>query len=164
MPHSMADMPDGASLSSACLPSIMPHSTADMPDGAILYSARLQAQAANLPFQWQVKNERLAAGLCYTSGTTGNPKVQSALAVMAPSTATDLTCSLQSVNRSVKHDTGKRPHCDTAVTVRTEGFGTHAVLCSGFAVLPLPVGMQLHLHNEKEKKSLRGLSTMQWHD
>ena len=35
----------------------------------------LQAQEQNLPFKWQVTDENLAAGLCYTSGTTGNPKV-----------------------------------------------------------------------------------------
>ena len=35
----------------------------------------LQAQISHLPFKWQVRDENLACGLCYTSGTTGNPKV-----------------------------------------------------------------------------------------
>lgn len=36
----------------------------------------LQAQVKHLPFRWHVKDEHLACGLCYTSGTTGNPKVR----------------------------------------------------------------------------------------
>ena len=40
----------------------------------------LQAQVTNLPFKWQVTDENLAAGLSYTSGTTGNPKVLLVLA------------------------------------------------------------------------------------
>ena len=35
----------------------------------------LQAQMCNLPFQWKVQDEKLAASLCYTSGTSGKPKV-----------------------------------------------------------------------------------------
>jgi len=38
----------------------------------------LQAQISHLPFRWHVKDENLACGLCYTSGTTGNPKVTKA--------------------------------------------------------------------------------------
>ena len=37
----------------------------------------MQVQVSHLPFRWQVRDENLASGLCYTSGTTGNPKVQS---------------------------------------------------------------------------------------
>ena len=39
-------------------------------------SCMLQAQVSHLPFTWHVKDEHLACGLCYTSGTTGNPKVK----------------------------------------------------------------------------------------
>ena len=42
---------------------------------ANLKTHMMQAQVSNLPFQWQVTDENLASGLCYTSGTTGNPKV-----------------------------------------------------------------------------------------
>lgn len=35
----------------------------------------VQAEVSHLPFRWQVRDENLASGLCYTSGTTGNPKV-----------------------------------------------------------------------------------------
>lgn len=31
--------------------------------------------AASLPFKWEVTDENTACGLCYTSGTTGRPKV-----------------------------------------------------------------------------------------
>ena len=34
-----------------------------------------QAEVSKLPFRWQVRDENMACGLCYTSGTTGNPKV-----------------------------------------------------------------------------------------
>ena len=36
----------------------------------------VQAEVNHLPFRWQVTDENLASGLCYTSGTTGNPKVR----------------------------------------------------------------------------------------
>ena len=39
-------------------------------------SCVLQAQVKHLPFSWHVKDENLACGLCYTSGTTGSPKVR----------------------------------------------------------------------------------------
>lgn len=39
-------------------------------------SCMLQAQVRHLPFSWQAKDEHVACGLCYTSGTTGNPKVR----------------------------------------------------------------------------------------
>ena len=39
------------------------------------FAVCLQAEVSHLPFRWQVTDERLACGLCYTSGTTGNPKV-----------------------------------------------------------------------------------------
>ncbi|MDX6641308.1 MAG: hypothetical protein QOF12_2319, partial [Solirubrobacteraceae bacterium] len=42
----------------------------DMGDG---YEALLAA-APDEPFAWPVLDDRAAAGLCYTSGTTGNPK------------------------------------------------------------------------------------------
>jgi acyl-coenzyme A synthetase/AMP-(fatty) acid ligase len=31
--------------------------------------------ASQLPFKWEVADENMACGLCYTSGTTGRPKV-----------------------------------------------------------------------------------------
>ena len=43
---------------------------------ALCYETLLAAEARHLPFQWAVTDEEAAAGLCYTSGTTGNPKVQ----------------------------------------------------------------------------------------
>jgi fatty-acyl-CoA synthase len=49
---------------------------ASMPDtkipGALCYEDLLAAQ--NGDFQWPVLDENAAAGICYTSGTTGNPK------------------------------------------------------------------------------------------
>ncbi|KAL0026036.1 hypothetical protein WJX79_003492 [Trebouxia sp. C0005] len=50
-----------------------------MPSGCRLrnvmcYEDMLEAQISHLPFRWHVKDENLACGLCYTSGTTGNPK------------------------------------------------------------------------------------------
>ena len=41
--------------------------------GLVCYA--VQAEVSHLPFRWQVRDENLASGLCYTSGTTGNPKV-----------------------------------------------------------------------------------------
>lgn len=35
----------------------------------------VQAEVSKVPFRWHVQDENLACGLCYTSGTTGNPKV-----------------------------------------------------------------------------------------
>lgn len=46
--------------------------------GALCYEALLQEHVAAEPaFRWEVPGERAAAGLCYTSGTTGRPKVRS---------------------------------------------------------------------------------------
>lgn len=41
----------------------------------IMFPWAVQAEVNNLPFRWRVQDENLACGLCYTSGTTGNPKV-----------------------------------------------------------------------------------------
>eukprot|EP00891_Asterochloris_glomerata_P006068 jgi/Astpho2/6068/fgenesh1_pg.00084_%23_57_t len=40
----------------------------------LCYEELLQEQVPNLPFVWQTADEHQACGLCYTSGTTGNPK------------------------------------------------------------------------------------------
>ncbi|DBB00704.1 hypothetical protein WJX82_010903 [Trebouxia sp. C0006] len=40
----------------------------------LCYEDLLQAEVSKLPFRWQVRDENMACGLCYTSGTTGNPK------------------------------------------------------------------------------------------
>jgi fatty-acyl-CoA synthase len=48
------------------------HLPADAPEGALVYEDLI---AANAPeFDWPDLDERQASGLCYTSGTTGNPK------------------------------------------------------------------------------------------
>ena len=39
------------------------------------YETLLEAAASRLPFTWLATDEEAACGLCYTSGTTGNPKV-----------------------------------------------------------------------------------------
>jgi fatty-acyl-CoA synthase len=43
-----------------------------IPAGALDYEALLAAESGD--FSWPVLNEQQAAGLCYTSGTTGHPK------------------------------------------------------------------------------------------
>ena len=50
----------------------------------------VQAEVNHLPFRWQVTDENLASGLCYTSGTTGNPKVCSPIPI--PYTAKTPLC------------------------------------------------------------------------
>jgi fatty-acyl-CoA synthase len=48
------------------------HLPAETPDGALVYEDLI---AGNAPaFVWPEIDERQASGLCYTSGTTGNPK------------------------------------------------------------------------------------------
>lgn len=44
----------------------------DMPAGCLCYETLLAAETAD--FDWPVFDENTASGLCYTSGTTGNPK------------------------------------------------------------------------------------------
>jgi acyl-CoA synthetase (AMP-forming)/AMP-acid ligase II len=44
-----------------------------MPAGSLCYEDLLAAES-NGPFDWPVLDERMASSLCYTSGTTGNPK------------------------------------------------------------------------------------------
>ncbi|MEO1138897.1 MAG: long-chain-fatty-acid--CoA ligase [Pseudomonadota bacterium] len=44
----------------------------DMPPGTLAYEDLLSAQSSQ--FDWPTLPEETAAGLCYTSGTTGNPK------------------------------------------------------------------------------------------
>ncbi len=51
----------------------MPASTS-LPN-VLCYDDLLEREVQNLPFKWEVTDENLACGLCYTSGTTGNPKV-----------------------------------------------------------------------------------------
>ena len=41
-------------------------------DGGLHYETLIEAEDDN--YQWPVKDEQTAMGLCYTSGTTGNPK------------------------------------------------------------------------------------------
>jgi fatty-acyl-CoA synthase len=64
---------------------------ADAPAGALVYEDLIAANAAE--FDWPELDERQASGLCYTSGTTGNPKgvlyghrstVLHAMALVAP--------------------------------------------------------------------------------
>ncbi|MGC0222625.1 long-chain fatty acid--CoA ligase [Pseudooceanicola nitratireducens] len=45
----------------------------DMPDGALAYEDLL-ADQTDAPYDWPEFDERTASALCYTSGTTGNPK------------------------------------------------------------------------------------------
>jgi acyl-coenzyme A synthetase/AMP-(fatty) acid ligase len=45
------------------------------PEPCFCYEELLAAQRPNLPFRWEVTDENTACGLCYTSGTTGRPKV-----------------------------------------------------------------------------------------
>jgi fatty-acyl-CoA synthase len=40
------------------------------------YEELLDAQVGGLPFVWPPLDENAPCGLCYTSGTTGNPKVR----------------------------------------------------------------------------------------
>ena len=47
-----------------------------MPPNIYCYETLLEAELRNLSkFQWTANDENAACGLCYTSGTTGNPKV-----------------------------------------------------------------------------------------
>ncbi len=50
----------------------MPKST--LLRNAVCYETLLRAATARLPFQWRATDERAACGMCFTSGTTGNPK------------------------------------------------------------------------------------------
>src|SRR5215216_3087004 len=45
----------------------------DLPGEVIRYEELIAGQTDE-PFEWPALDERQAAGLCYTSGTTGNPK------------------------------------------------------------------------------------------
>ncbi len=38
------------------------------------YETLLREAKPGLPFTWRVKDEEAACGMCFTSGTTGNPK------------------------------------------------------------------------------------------
>ncbi|HVI34247.1 long-chain fatty acid--CoA ligase [Phenylobacterium sp.] len=67
------------------------HLPADAPDTALVYEELIAAHAPE--FDWPELDERSASGLCYTSGTTGNPKgvlyghrstVLHAMALVAP--------------------------------------------------------------------------------
>ena len=67
------------------------HLPADAPDTALVYEELVAAHAP--AFDWPGLDERSASGLCYTSGTTGNPKgvlyghrstVLHAMALVAP--------------------------------------------------------------------------------
>ncbi len=40
----------------------------------LCYESLLRAAAPRLPVQWRATDERAAYGMCFTSGTTGNPK------------------------------------------------------------------------------------------
>ncbi|MBW8640689.1 long-chain fatty acid--CoA ligase [Hoeflea sp. WL0058] len=46
---------------------------AGMPESALIYEELLAEQSAE-PYNWPQFDERTASSLCYTSGTTGNPK------------------------------------------------------------------------------------------
>jgi fatty-acyl-CoA synthase len=48
------------------------HLPADAPKDALIYEELIAANSAD--FEWPGLDERQASGLCYTSGTTGNPK------------------------------------------------------------------------------------------
>ncbi|MEM1103582.1 MAG: long-chain fatty acid--CoA ligase [Pseudomonadota bacterium] len=48
------------------------HAPADFPGGALVYEDELAARSDS--FEWPIFDERTACGLCYTSGTTGDPK------------------------------------------------------------------------------------------
>ena len=46
-----------------------------LPRPVLCYEELLDAQLTQLPsFRWKDVDEEAACGLCYTSGTTGNPK------------------------------------------------------------------------------------------
>ena len=56
------------------------HSKSSCPSSSLLLAP---AQAGNLAgFQWEAVDENAACGLCYTSGTTGPPKVSTGLSRM----------------------------------------------------------------------------------
>ncbi|HEX5377197.1 MAG TPA: long-chain fatty acid--CoA ligase [Phenylobacterium sp.] len=48
------------------------HLPAQAPDGTLVYEELIEAHSPE--FDWPELDERQASGLCYTSGTTGNPK------------------------------------------------------------------------------------------
>jgi acyl-CoA synthetase (AMP-forming)/AMP-acid ligase II len=57
----------------------MPHgpAAADLPPNLLCYEELLDAGVDDLAnFAWPELDENSPAGLCYTSGTTGNPKVR----------------------------------------------------------------------------------------
>ena len=67
------------------------HMPAKAPQGTLVYEELIAANPAQ--FEWPLIDERSASGLCYTSGTTGNPKgvlyghrstVLHAMALVAP--------------------------------------------------------------------------------
>lgn len=54
----------------------MPEASADLPPNLLCYEQLLDNCFEQLPgFTWPQLDENTPAGLCYTSGTTGNPKV-----------------------------------------------------------------------------------------
>lgn len=63
------DLPGGLRYAALCGPAELP---ADAPEGTVAYEALLDGQSAE--FAWPELPESTASGLCYTSGTTGNPK------------------------------------------------------------------------------------------
>lgn len=52
------------------------HMPATTLPNVMCYETLLAAAASRLPFRWLATDEEAACGLCYTSGTTGNPKVR----------------------------------------------------------------------------------------
>jgi len=53
----------------------MPQPSPDLPPNLLCYEELLdQALPAAVSFSWPQLDETRPAGLCYTSGTTGNPK------------------------------------------------------------------------------------------
>jgi 3-(methylthio)propionyl---CoA ligase len=48
----------------------------------LCYEELIKPCIAQLPFRWEVTDENSACGMCYTSGTTGRPKVSFPLYVV----------------------------------------------------------------------------------
>jgi len=63
------DLPEGLRYAALCAHEDMP---ADAPEGTLVYETLLAEHSER--FAWPELPESTASGLCYTSGTTGNPK------------------------------------------------------------------------------------------